>query len=918
MEDIKIRTTTTKQIKVYDKSLFNDDETLDEVKLEESDIEPDEKAICFDYDEVVETLMNNNRKTTFEKAGDGKKNERRIKYDLMIRKSNNLKPLEITFDEVDKYDFNNKSFIEFIISQDYVHLYFDFDSMLNYDEKKKEEENKKNGVDEIIVDDDEKLKRLNGVIEWLDSLKRVFGEYSIGGYTDNEEVFNKYHLRLYPEGHHYVSIHVVYYQTMISTKDLVEIMKWTSKNGFQTIGVHELCDYNVYSLVSRKENETTRQLFRHVLSNKIYQTDKNKKGFEQNKANHGFIINNTKPSQQIVQVRGDERIVSKEEWSKVFQIPNLEEKQLKKQLKQQLKKRESKEGIDEVVRFDTLEYIEKLIKLNDDEFDDLFSNFTSDFENLKTIGALLLHSPFEKEVIHDVLDRWYFKMPHQNEWSVDVFVERYYQQEKTNRWFYSVINRIEDEAVREEWRNRYKYYSVDEDARIDLADKTFSLSTLNTTNYKLEGGIGINTIKFLSDLKKVCICVNKGKQYFVLKDYDDVRNTTTLTYLYPKQFKERMESINLGKYYKEGKLKEATAWGVYNAGTNKNLFLKDGLRFYDERPNFFSYFNGYDYKVLDSVDMSKIELYLKHVREVIANNDEVVYNFILDWVSFVFQNITGKTGIAVVMTGKQGTGKNIFTNEICNLMKRYSNPNVSNIDNIIGKFNVGIENMKLDVCNEMTSVETNKYLNSDALKTVITEGFLDVNQKNEPVRTIENVVNLIFVSNHFIPVKVDEDDRRYFMVETSDKYKGDTKYFDRLVKSFDVEGFHDNLLTFFMKRDISTFDPRKIPMTKAKRDVLNATKTSYRLFVEEYIEEFSKKEGWNCKEAFDYFKAFCQSNNFIACASNKLGEKLRDYVDHKRVRIEKKLEWRYFIKEGFNVDDDGDVVDLDANADVHI
>ena len=488
MEDVKRQTTTTKQIKVYDESLFSDDETLDEVKLEESDIEPDEKAICFDYDEVVETLMNNNRKTTFEKAGEEKKNERMIKYDLMIRKSNNLKPLEITFDEVDKYDFNNKSFIEFIISQDYVHLYFDLDSMLNYEEKKKEEENKKNGVDEIIVDDDEKLKRLNGVIEWLDSLKRVFGEYSIGGYTDNEEVFNKYHLRLYPEGHHYVSIHVVYYQTMISTKDLVEIMKWTTKNGFQTIGVHELCDYNVYSLVSRKENETTRQLFRHVLSNKIYQTDKNKKGFEQNKANHGFIINNTKPSQQIVQVRGDERIVSKEEWSKVFQIPNLEEKQLKKQLKQQLKKRESKEGIDEVIRFDTLEYIEKLIKLNDDEFDDLFSNFTSDFENLKTIGALLLHSPFEKEVIHDVLDRWYFKTPHQNEWSVDVFVERYYQQEKTNRWFYSVINRIEDEAVREEWRNRYKYYSVDEDARIDLADKTFSLSTLNTTNYKLEGG----------------------------------------------------------------------------------------------------------------------------------------------------------------------------------------------------------------------------------------------------------------------------------------------------------------------------------------------------------------------------------------------------------------------------------------------
>ena len=923
MESIERQTTTPKQIEIYDESLF-DDEPFDDDKLEESDIEADEKVLGCDYDEAFDSLMNNDRKPKFETTrhsheGSEEKKERMIKYDLMIRRSNNAKPMEISFDDVDKYDFENKAFIEFIISQDYVHLYFDFDSMLKYDERMKEEEKKKNGIDEIVVDDDEKLKRLDGVIEWLNSLKTVFGEYSIGGYTDNEAVANKYHLRLYPEGHHYVSVHVVFYQTMISTKDLVEIMKWTAKDGFQTKGVHELCDYNVYKLVSRKENETTRQLFRHVLSNKIYQMDKKKKGFEQNKANHGVIINGTKPSQQIVQVRGNERIVSREEWSKVFQIPNFEEKQLKKRIKQQLKKNGEKAANDEIGRFDTLECCEKLIKLNEDDFDKLLANFTSDFDNLKTIGALLLHSPFDKDFVHDILEKWYFKMQHQNEWSVDVFVSKYYQKEFSNRWFYSIVNRIDDETIRDEWKNRFKYYSVDEDAKIDLNDETFTLSSLNKTNYKLDGGVGINAVKFLSDLKRVCVCVNKGKQYFVLKDYDDVRNTTTLTYLYPKQFKERMISINIGKYYKDGKLREATAWGVYNAGANKNLFLKDGLRFYDERPDFFSYFNGYNYRLMESVDMTKIDLYLKHIREVIADNDEIVYNFILDWVSFIFQNISGKTGIAFVITGKQGTGKNIFTNEICNLMKRYSNPNVSNIDNVIGKFNVAIENMKLIVCNEMTSAETNKYLNSDALKTVTTENVLDINQKNEPVRTIENVVNLIFVSNHFVPVKVDEDDRRYFMVETSDKYKGDFGYFDRLVKSFEADGFHENLLTFFMKRDISRFDPRKIPMTKTKREVLNSTKTSYRLFVEEYIEEFSKREGWNCKEAFDYFKAFCQSNNFIACASNKLGEKLRDYVEHKRVRVGDKREYRYFIKEGFKVDDDGEeVVDLDVDVDVHI
>ena len=59
------------------------------------------------------------------------------------------------------------------------------------------------------------------------------------------------------------------------------------------------------------------------------------------------------------------------------------------------------------------------------------------------------------------------------------------------------------------------------------------------------------------------------------------------------------------------------------------------------------------------------------------------------------------------------------------------------------------------------------------LNCVITECFLDTNQKNKIVQTIKNVVNLIFVSNNFIHINFEEDDRFYFIVDTSDKYKGD-------------------------------------------------------------------------------------------------------------------------------------------------
>ena len=285
--------------------LNNDLKTINELSLNENknDIEPDETALNCDYDEAIESILNDHD-TTINKET----RPRMIKYDVMINQNNKrIFPL-ISFEDVDKYDFNKHAFNEFIISEDYVHLYFDFDSMYTSEEAKRDKANKENGIDEIIVSDEEQLKRFDDVIQWLDSLKTVFGEYSIGGYTDSQAVYDKYHLRLYPEGKHFVSVHVVYYQTKISTKDLMSIMKFTEKKGFETHGVNQFCDPNVYKLVSRKANQTTRQVFRHVLSDKIWTTnDKDTKNYVKNIANHGFIINNTKPSQQIVQIKGDER-----------------------------------------------------------------------------------------------------------------------------------------------------------------------------------------------------------------------------------------------------------------------------------------------------------------------------------------------------------------------------------------------------------------------------------------------------------------------------------------------------------------------------------------------------------------------------------------------------------------------------------
>ena len=89
------------------------------------DITSDESVFGLKSDSMVESILNWHRM---------------VKYDVMINRTNNYNFPEISFDDIDKYDFKNKAFIEVIKSPDYVHLYFDFDSMMYYEEKKRKKE----------------------------------------------------------------------------------------------------------------------------------------------------------------------------------------------------------------------------------------------------------------------------------------------------------------------------------------------------------------------------------------------------------------------------------------------------------------------------------------------------------------------------------------------------------------------------------------------------------------------------------------------------------------------------------------------------------------------------------------------------------------------------------------------------------
>jgi phage/plasmid-associated DNA primase len=113
-----------------------------------------------------------------------------------------------------------------------------------------------------------------------------------------------------------------------------------------------------------------------------------------------------------------------------------------------------------------------------------------------------------------------------------------------------------------------------------------------------------------------------------------------------------------------------------------------------------------------------------------------------------------------IIIGEQGTGKNkFFTDVISKLFGRYAISNENNNTNIIGRFNSSFENKILVICNELQSLDNAKHLNTDYLKSLITDGPCTIESKFVNSRSIENVSYFIFVSNNYLPIKMKNGDR---------------------------------------------------------------------------------------------------------------------------------------------------------------
>lgn len=204
---------------------------------------------------------------------------------------------------------------------------------------------------------------------------------------------------------------------------------------------------------------------------------------------------------------------------------------------------------------------------------------------------------------------------------------------------------------------------------------------------------------------------------------------------------------------------------------------------------------------------TRIELFL---REVICGGDERSYNYLIRFIAHALQRPWEKPGVLVVLLSGQGTGKGTF-GRILQLIWSATYLQVHDINSVIGNFNAALERAFIVFMDEAIFAGDRRA--SDALKSLVTEPVIFINEKHQPARQIRSYHRYIAATNADHLKNTDRDDRRDFVLRVSEERKGDFAYWKELNQEIDNGGVaamvHDMLAM-----GMSDFNVRDKPGTQ--------------------------------------------------------------------------------------------------------
>lgn len=372
------------------------------------------------------------------------------------------------------------------------------------------------------------------------------------------------------------------------------------------------------------------------------------------------------------------------------------------------------------------------------------------------------------------------------------------------------------------------------------------------------------------------ILMEKGTAGFILDSRSSFINFHENNYFTNKEGKQE----NKAKYWLKHRLRRTYTDIVFDVKKPPTFPNEKGEEIYN-------IFKGYAFKP----KKGDASLYWDHVKNVICSGNEEHYLYVRKRLASIIQN-PKVLGTAIVVRGKQGTGKNRFVEIFGHLLGRYFLV-FNSLDRITGRFNSHLQHAIVLFANEAIWGGNKKEIG--ALKAIISDSTIFIEGKGKDGYQIENSRHLIVASNETWAVPRDMDDRRFFVLDVSSQHKEDHEYFAALDNQMQNEGGYEALLYDLQNEDLTNFNPRKMPINHSGFDMKRQGASSSVNYLFEALdercwylagsEEHSKFETEKpCTNLYGNYKDWCENQKISPQSIVEFGKTITNVIKPKKIR----------------------------------
>jgi hypothetical protein len=220
---------------------------------------------------------------------------------------------------------------------------------------------------------------------------------------------------------------------------------------------------------------------------------------------------------------------------------------------------------------------------------------------------------------------------------------------------------------------------------------------------------------------------------------------------------------------------------------------------------------------------------ISRLLDAMTRDEPVVRRYVEGWCAHLFQRPERLPLVSIVIRStQQGVGKSSFAQLLALMVGRHAHIITNPQADLLGTFNAGLEHKVLIDIEELNGREARAA--ADHLKNLITSPRLQINQKNEAVRTIDNYARVIITSNDEIVAPSGIDARRFLYLTMDARFKTRPGWQNDLIAFNNATINDDNpdhpelraFRRYLMDLDISGWAPHNLPDTDDRRSHIEA------------------------------------------------------------------------------------------------